>query len=331
MVTSGANCVVGIHALVPTSKPPAGAFHSKLSEADQDRLTRILSEPLEYIGHEAFLRPRVAAELFGIAADNVAPGKPWCNAAHSAASSVPGRPALPASSTLTVEREQRLFLQLNYARYRMFEILTATANGRLTAKAARELLDWHAKVVTARCEIVSANMPLVLAMAKRTRLSGMDYAELISEGNMALLRSVDKFDCGRGFKFSTYACRAILKSFSRVALRTGRYRSQFPTEYDPTLERSDHQERSRDQVEADCVVELKGILEKNRADLNEIEVRVLKARFALDAPADAATIEPQTLEQVGLLIGVTKERVRQIQNRALAKLRTALQEDFLAA
>jgi len=211
----------------------------------------------------------------------------------------------------------------------MAGLLTAHARKRLTLKAARELLWWHQQVEAARAEIVRANLPLVLAMAKRTRLGNYDFAELISEGNMALLRSVDKFDCGRGFKFSTYACRAILKSFSRVAMRTSRYRGHFPTEFDPSLEKSDHLERQRLDAEFDCVDELREILNSNSADLNDVEVKVIQARFALGQTPEGGG--PKTLEQVGLLIGVTKERVRQIQNRALAKLRERLEKDFLAA
>ena len=75
-------------------------------------------------------------------------------------------------------------------------------------------------------------------MAKRTRMGDVDFGELVSEGNMALLRAVEKFDIGRGFKFSTYACRAILKAFSRIAMKTNRYRQAFPTEFDPTMEKS---------------------------------------------------------------------------------------------
>jgi RNA polymerase primary sigma factor len=157
----------------------------------------------------------------------------------------------------------------------------------------------------------------------------LDYNELISEGNFALLRSVDKFDCARGFKFSTYACRAILKAFSRVALRTSRYRGRFPTEFDPTLEKSDFVERRRGDVEAECVDEIRDILAHNRASLNDMEQTVIRERFALDAAPDNA--KPKTLEQVGELIGVTKERVRQIQNKALRKIRVILEDNYLAA
>jgi DNA-directed RNA polymerase sigma subunit (sigma70/sigma32) len=68
---------------------------------------------------------------------------------------------------------------------------------------------------------------------------------------------------------------------------------------------------------------------RNRADLNDMEQIVIRERFALDADPDLA--RPKTLEQVGEMIGVTKERVRQIQNKALRKIRTILEDNYLAA
>ena len=110
----------------------------------------------------------------------------------------------------------------------MAQILSKHSGKSLTAAATRRVLAWGHRVLDARSVIVRVNMPLVLAMAKRTRLSSIDFNEMISEGNMALLRSVEKFDCSRGFKFSTYSCRAILKSFSRVAMRASRRPCQSP-------------------------------------------------------------------------------------------------------
>jgi len=69
---------------------------------------------------------------------------------------------------------------------------------------------------------------------------------------------------------------------------------------------------------------------KNLAELNDVERTVIDERFALSA-TDPANAHPKTLEQVGLMIGVTKERVRQIQNRALQKIRQVLEESYLAA
>lgn len=229
------------------------------------------------------------------------------------------------------EDERQMFLRFNYARWRVQAIVRENRGQRLTLDQTRELARWEGFVCGIRGEIVRANLPLVLAMAKRTRITGVDFSDLISEGNLALLRSVDKFDSSRGFKFSTYACRAILKSFSRVAARTARYRGYFPTEFDPTLEKSDYVEQRRTGFEGDCVTELKHILARNLAKLNDVEERVIRARFALDE-LDVAGQErrSKTLEQVGEMIGVTKERVRQIQNKALSKLKAALEDNFLA-
>ncbi|MCH8913911.1 MAG: hypothetical protein IIA33_10135, partial [Planctomycetes bacterium] len=141
--------------------------------------------------------------------------------------------------------------------------------------------------------------------------------------------SVEKFDTARGFKFSTYSCRAILKSFSRLAMRTGRYRGMFPVELTTELEKSDYIERKRIAAEEDFVDDLKLILTANLAHLNDVENTVIRERFALDTTDD----EPnhKTLEQVGRIIGVTKERVRQIQNKALQKIKVVLEDDVVAA
>ena len=238
----------------------------------------------------------------------------------------------PALRSPTVEQERTLFLRLNYFRYRVMCVLAKHRETELSEAGLQMLLRWERAVTAARGEIVAMNMPLVLAMAKRTRITGVDPADLISEGNLALLRSVDKFDCARGFKFSTYACRAILKSFSRVASRTARYRGYFPAEFDPTLEKSDFLEIKRETLESDCVDELRDILGRNLACLSDVEAEVIRARFALeDAPlGEDIAQKARTLEQVGEMIGVTKERVRQIQNKALDKLRVALEDGILS-
>ncbi len=295
---------------------------------DLGLLEKVLTEPVAEIDHPALHEPDAVEAIFGVSAELTrtdgtrfpAP-EPIAGGRAAAATRVP---------TLKTAEEHKLFLRINCARMHINRILDAYADQALPLPVVRELLAWTFWEQDVRARIVELNMPLVLAMAKRTRLAGIDFNEMISEGNMALLRSVDKFDCGRGFKFSTYACRAILKSFSRVAMRTSRYRGTFPVEFDPSIERSDHLERKRQSAEADCVDDLKEILRRNMADLTEVEQTVIRQRFALDHVGAEIPV-PKTLEQVGQVIGVTKERVRQIQNKALKKIRTALEESYLAA
>jgi len=308
----------------PTFKLPPTSEMAGFDSEDWALARSLLNDPLEFVDHALFRKPTVEKFLFGSKASLLPYKSIFASEEQPAA--IEGQ--LTQGVTLTTTQEILLFQRFNYARMRVFKMAEAYANKDMTVNALRQMLAWTRRTQVARETIAQANLPLVLAMAKRTRLAGLDFNELISEGNYALLRSIDKFDCSRGFKFSTYACRAILKSFSRVAMRTNRYRGRFPTEFDPTLEKSDLVDRKHDAAESDCVDEIRSIFEQNRAHLNDTERTVIRERFALNAPCLPA--KPKTLEQVGAMIGVTKERVRQIQNKALLKLRSSLEENFLA-
>ncbi len=224
---------------------------------------------------------------------------------------------------LSAADEIHLFLQYNYARFRLAK-LAGSQRRRQSLARAQQMVMWFKRSMTARASLVRANMALVLSMAKRTRIPNVEFSELVSEGNMALLRSVEKFDVSRGFKFSTYACRAILKSFNRLATKTGRYRQHFPTEFDPELERSDYDVHKHEIQWDDSVEAIREILSGNRARLSDIERTIVMERFAIANRGKGCT-----LAEVGKLVGLTNERVRQIQNLALCKIRQALSEAYL--
>ncbi len=302
--------------------------NGKLSYEDRCSLERLLCEQTDYVDHTVLHKRDADKLLFGVEAQLVPPDS--CRFPEPTAIELPKPKTAGRMPSLSTEQEQNYFQRLNYIRMRISKLLSAHTDKPISLKTARVLIAWYHWETTTRAQIVEKNIPLVLAMAKRTRLVGVDFNEMISEGNMALLRSVDKFDCGKGFKFSTYSCRAILKSFSRVALRTSRYRGTFPVEFDPSIEKSDHMERKRENEQADCVSDLKDILTKNIADLTAVEETVIRQRFAIEPGVNEAAI-PKTLAQVGETIGVTKERVRQIQNKALKKIKHALEVNYLAA
>ncbi|MBC7782781.1 MAG: sigma-70 family RNA polymerase sigma factor [Burkholderiales bacterium] len=233
---------------------------------------------------------------------------------------------LPRTPQLMSTAEERLmFLRYNYAKFRLAKVQKTVKSDGLTRKLADEAVLWHHRAEHFREYLTRTNLALVLAMAKRTRLGDIDFAEIVSEGNMALLRAVEKFNVGRGFKFSTYACRAILKAFSRASQKHNRHRQRFPLEFEPEYEKSDWSDKKRDAVQDDLVDELKQIVDRNLAELSSIEQTVIKQRFNWSQEQDS----PLTLEQVGRIIGVTKERVRQIQNKALIKIRRLIDDGVL--
>jgi len=319
---------------VSASKNDTSELHP-LSQTEERLLKKLLSEPMDYIDHPEYHEPGAELRIYG-AAEITRPDVTWYRPLMDDFISTRSRgartPKSQSSVLLTGAQERILFMKYNFARFSVSEIQKQAASRALTLAEAREVLRWHAISKQYREQLAETNLALVLAMAKRVRLSEVDFADLISEGNMALMRSVDKFDCGRGFKFSTYACRAILKAFSRHGIKVTTQKRRFGAEYDPALERSNHLEVMRATHERECADEVKYIVTANKADLSDIEIKVLAHRFGLDPTgagnaetASSVSSEPLTLEQVGQVIGVTKERVRQIQNKALEKIRWALQ------
>ncbi|MFM7259562.1 MAG: sigma-70 family RNA polymerase sigma factor [bacterium] len=322
-----------------------------LSEGEERLLKALLSEPMDYIDHPEYHIPGAEERIYGLAEiqrPDVTWYRPLMDDFISSKSRGTRTPKSQSTILLTGAQERVLFMKYNFARFQVSEIQQRAAGRALTLAEARTVLRWHTVAHQYREQLAETNLALVLAMAKRVRLSEVDFADLIGEGNMALMRSVDKFDCGRGFKFSTYACRAILKAFSRHGIKVSNHRRRFGAEYDPVLEKSNHLETVRATHEQDCADEVKYIVLTNKADLSEIERQVISHRFGINMESAAAgfreksaeetsfgvsrgsgaseTSSQLTLEQVGQVIGVTKERVRQIQNKALEKIRLALQD-----
>ena len=304
----------------PSSQKHRAAL-AVLTPTQRELATEALSVSLDYMPNPLFNKTHAQRELFDEGMDITPAGTGWY---HPMTDDVLSSSA-PTSAILKTNEERHLFLRYNYARMRT-GILAAAFKEKPSRKIAADMAFWYGRVRDTRELITNANLALVLAMAKRTRMTDVDFGDLISEGNMALLRAVEKFDAARGFKFSTYACRAILKAFSRIAVKSTRYHNMFPMEFDPSMEKSNDMDTRRDGVAKDAVEELQRIIRVNRANLTDVERRVIEARFAINRSQETSSM---TLEEVGQVIGVTKERVRQIQNRALEKLRATLNSEVL--
>lgn len=165
--------------------------------------------------------------------------------------------------------------------------------------------------------LIRSNLRLVIAVAKKYVGRTGDLFEKVSEGNVSLMRAVEKFDYTRGFKFSTYATWAIKKNFIRSYGMAMKHAERFRTGHDELLD-TRVAYRANPRVELDAQRQREEEVARLLEDLPDREREIIRSRFGM-TPGE----EPKTLQEVGDELGVSKERVRQLESRAMQKLRRA--------
>ncbi|MEZ6061968.1 MAG: sigma-70 family RNA polymerase sigma factor [Planctomycetaceae bacterium] len=216
---------------------------------------------------------------------------------------------------LNKAQEQHYFRLMNYLKFKASNLQQDLDLKQPKGRPVAEIEAILKEVAEVKSLLIRSNLRLVVSIAKRHLKPGANFFELVSDGNMSLIRAIEKFDYFRGNKFSTYASWAIMKNFARSVPAESTRLDRFRTGFDELFHESDDARGNPFAAEMVNTAQRTAIQEIMK-ELSGREQKVIACRFGLDYGT-----EPETLEQVGNRLGVTKERVRQIEVRTLEKLR----------
>ena len=289
------------------------------------RARRLLSQPLDYIYNPDFDKPALEAEILGPMPDHEAYEASRAKALRSVPKGLPPELSpLYEVPLLTREQEAHLFRQMNFLKHKAARLRAKISKdlGRVRTADLDRLEELQTRALAVKEQLVRANMRLVANIAKRHASHADNYFELMSDGNLSLMRAVEKFDYSRGNKFSTYATWALMNNFARGRGEEKTARDRFLTGCEEIFEFASDSRGNEHEALASAE---RAQQQANRLldQLTERERTIVRLRNGLDAERG------MTLAQVGEELGITKERVRQLELRAMAKLRTLAAEQQL--
>jgi RNA polymerase sigma factor (sigma-70 family) len=283
------------------------------------RASRLLEQPLDYIHHPSFddvsLEGEIMADMPGTEAYEAARAK-----MHAPKDALPELMSLYEMPLLSREQEAHLFRKMNFLKHKAHKMrqMLEPCRARTETLEAIDQLQEEAQAI--KSVLVSCNMRLVVSIAKRHSGQNNNFFELLSDGNVSLLRAVEKFDYSRGNKFSTYASWAIMKNFARSIPEEIHRRERYVTGHEELFEAAEDKRT----VEQEVVASAEQATHKVNRLLEYLDPRereIIRLRAGLDSGAVG-----MTLEKIGAQLGITKERVRQLNVRAMKKLRTLAEE-----
>jgi RNA polymerase primary sigma factor len=275
------------------------------------RARQLCEARIRFVRHPSFDDPAIAARILGALLGQ-----------DGSRCALDGQPAgefrrssdeRAARPLLTPDEETHLFRKMNYLKYAAVLLREELDADEPAASIVDRIEAFVREAAAILNRIIRANQGLVVSIVRKFAGAGRDFFDLVSDGNISLLRAAERFDFARGIRFSTYATYAISRDFSRTIRREHIRRSRFLTgrpDLFPLV--ADHRGEdgpagTREELTA---LEIGSLL----GHLAERERMIIVRRFGL-------TENKWTLTQLGRELGISKERVRQIESNALRKLR----------
>ncbi len=279
------------------------------------RARAIKATQIDYIYNAEFDVPGADEAILGASERPAAPSRQ----VHPPRDLPPYLQELYRHPLLAPEQERDIFRRYNYLKHKAARLRAGLDVLSATDKQIKEIESLLARAEQTKNDILRANLRLVVSIARRHVGRSPHFFEIVSDGNMALMRAVEKFDYARGYKFSTYASWAVMRNYARTVPEQLYQSARLVTGVDEMLAAApDRSESSQEGL----LEAARHLVAKGLSLLNERERDIVVRHYGIGQNGRS-----MTLDQIGQMFGVTKERVRQIERRALSKIRANLRED----
>ncbi len=276
-----------------------------------DRAGQLMRKEIDFIPNQSFAKRSPRKTI----------SEPEINGSPKNLGNLPAHLARMCSTQLlTPEEEKSLFEQMNFLKFRANMLRSrlnpATADAEDIAKI-EALLSEAGEV---RDRLIRANMRLVISVVKKYVTPQISFDDLLSEGAFALMHAVDKFDFDRGFRFSTYAYRAIARSCYRIINQRQKESTRLAIVGDESMFEGAEDTRSSS-LDEHTWSRLRGLLMKLLHRLDRRDQMIIRCRYALGVHRKV-----RSFQRIADKLGLSKERVRQLEQRAVLKLQAMATE-----
>jgi RNA polymerase primary sigma factor len=276
----------------------------------EERLGHLLRRKVRFIDDPLYHQPDAAEVIDQIVSQEELPAVAKTEETRIPRDLPPYLQDLYRTPLLTRGRERALFLKLNFHKYHFVMARRKTEPQFARLIDLKRLESIRRRIVEAKNQIVRANLRLVVSVARKHLRPGLSLMELISEGNVTLIRAVDSFDIHKGNRFSTYATFALMKGLARSV---------------PEMLSRGHEAVSGDSIFGSIADARNARIPSDLADRDQIRQLLSRLerreRDVIDAHYGLSAGRPATYEQVGSRLGLSKQRIRQIEQSALEKMR----------
>jgi len=290
---------------------------------NHSRAQQLLRRPIYYIYSPQFDLPNAEQTILGSESEgtsaNAGPPKSIKTLVRKDGGELPAYlRSLYDVPLLGPPTEKLLFRKYNFLKYQADKLRRQIDLNNVRSGDIRRIEDLLVLANVIKNRIIRSNLRLVVSIAKKHLGGPQNLFELISDGNVSLMRAVEKFDYSMGNRFSTYASWAIIHNYARSVPRERHHLDRFSTTQADVLDVAASL-AVYDPEQEMYIPELRESIDVILARLSPLERSVLIDHYGLDGHG-----ESKTLDQMGRNMGVSKERVRQIEIKAIKKLRKIL-------